>query len=264
MKTNVHIADNYLINPPNPLRVVLIGAGGTGSHMLTALARINHALLSLDHPGLIVNVYDDDRIAEANLGRQLFSASEIGFFKSVVLVNRINRFFGTNWKAITHRFADPLYNEDTYKGNVYVTCVDTAKSRFEVSKMLNDLSINSGYDRERPLYWMDLGNSRDTGQIVLSTVGRIKQPESDKFNTFDELPYITDMFREQLERADIDDDTPSCSLAEALTKQDLFINSSLANLGSSLLWQLFRDGMIFNRGMFLNLRTLISQPLKIA
>ena len=264
MKTAVHITDNFIINPPNPVTVNLIGAGGTGSQMLTALARINHALLSLNHPGLFVNVYDDDRISEANLGRQLFSESEVGFHKSVVLVNRINRFFGTNWKAITHRFADSSYTENSYKANFYITCVDTAKSRFDVSELLYELSTNSGYDRERPLYWMDLGNSRDTGQVILSTVGQIKQPESEKFSPIGELPFITEMFRDQLENADQYENTPSCSLAEALTKQDLFINSAVANLGASLLWQLFREGMIFNRGIFLNLGTFITQPLKVA
>jgi PRTRC genetic system ThiF family protein len=231
--------------------------------MLTALSRINYALLKLNPPGLSVTVYDDDRISEANIGRQLFAESEIGLHKSVALINRLNRFFGTNWKAETHRFGNDLYNIDKYRANLFISCVDTAKPRFEISELLYDLSIGSGYDRERPLYWMDLGNSRDTGQVVLSTIGNIKQPESEKYNTVADLPFITEMFRDQLEQADKLDDTPSCSLAEALTKQDLFINSSVATLGASLLWQLFQQGMIFNRGMFVNLKSFITQPLKL-
>jgi hypothetical protein len=35
-----------------------------------------------------------------------------------------------------------------------------------------------------------------------------------------------------------DSNEPSCSLAEALEKQDLFINSTLANMAASLLWNL--------------------------
>lgn len=264
MKTHIHITDNYLINPPNPVTVNLIGAGGTGSQMLTALARINHALLNLGHPGLMVNVSDDDRISHANLGRQLFSESEVGLFKSVVLVNRLNRFFGTHWKAKAHRFGDDLFVGDSYRANVYISCVDTAKSRFEISEMLYDFSYRDSYNREKPFYWMDLGNSKDTGQVVLSTIGEIKQPESEKYSTVSELPFITDMFREQLEKADQFDETPSCSLAEALTKQDLFINSSVATFGASLLWQLFQQGMIFNRGVFVNLKTFITQPLKLS
>ena len=261
--TPVHITDNYLINPPNPISVNLIGAGGTGSQMLTALARINHALLSLNHPGLAVTVFDDDRVSEANLGRQLFAETEIGFHKSVVLVNRINRFFGTNWKAVTNRFADGMPDEKKAKANLYVTCVDTAAARFHISEILYSLGKSGRYDRERPLYWMDMGNSRFTGQVILATVGSIKQPESELYRPVENLPFITEMFRDQLEQADQTDDTPSCSLAEALSKQDLFINSAVANLGASLLWQLFREGMIFNRGMFLNLRTFITQPLKV-
>ena len=49
----------------------LIGAGGTGSQVLTALARMNHALTELNHAGLSVRLWDDDVITEANLGRQL-------------------------------------------------------------------------------------------------------------------------------------------------------------------------------------------------
>lgn len=30
MKTAIHFTDNYLINPPNPILVNLIGVGGTG------------------------------------------------------------------------------------------------------------------------------------------------------------------------------------------------------------------------------------------
>jgi len=60
------------------------------------------------------------------------------------------------------------------------------------------------------------------------------------------------------------DDTPSCSLAEALEKQELFINSALAQMGCSLLWSLFRYGMTEYRGFFLNLGNFQSQPLKVA
>jgi PRTRC genetic system ThiF family protein len=247
----VHITDNHLINPPNPITVNLVGAGGTGSQMLTALARM-------------VTVFDDDHVSEANLGRQLFAETEVGFYKSVVLVNRINRFFGTNWKAIDHRFADGIRDDNRAKANLYISCVDTAAARFNISEMLYNLEKSQRYDRARPLYWMDMGNSRYTGQVILSTIGSIKQPESELYKPVGRLPFITEMFRDQLEQADRADDTPSCSLAEALMKQDLFINSAVANLGASLLWQLFREGMIFNRGMFINLKTFITQPLKVA
>jgi hypothetical protein len=97
---------------------------------------------------------------------------------------------------------------------------------------------------------------------MLSTVGKLEQPQSEKFNPIGELPLVTEEFKYLLDEAD-GDDMPSCSMAEALAKQDLFINSTLAQIGASLLWQLFREGMISNRGFFLNLKDFRLQPLKI-
>jgi len=87
--TAIHFTDNYLINPTNPVTVTLIGAGGTGSQLLTALARMNHALVALGHAGLHVSLYDDDVVTEANLGRQLFADAELGQYKAAALINRI-------------------------------------------------------------------------------------------------------------------------------------------------------------------------------
>jgi hypothetical protein len=86
----------------------------------------------------------------------------------------------------------------------------------------------------------------------------------EKYRTVSIMPMVTDEFRELLGQADAADNTPSCSVAEALTKQDLFINPTLANEGASLLWQLFREGMIFNRGFFLNLNDFRTMPIKVA
>ncbi|MEH3112189.1 hypothetical protein [Pedobacter terrae] len=46
-KTAVHFTDNVLISPTNPISVNLIGAGGTGSKVLTALMEINESLIAL-------------------------------------------------------------------------------------------------------------------------------------------------------------------------------------------------------------------------
>lgn len=266
MKKPVHITASYLINPTNPVTVNLLGCGGTGSQLLTNLARLHTALLALGHPGLMVYAYDDDTVSEANLGRQLFAEAEIGLFKAVVLVNRINRFFGTNWKAVNRRY-DADYAETHLqegKANVFLTCVDNAASRFAIGSLLAGFKNYRSYERNRPLYWMDLGNSQHTGQVILSSIGEHRQPESQKYAPVGNLPFVTELYPDLLTAADATDTTPSCSLAEALTKQDLFINSTLAHMGASLLWQLFKDGILFNRGFFLNLPELRTQPLKVS
>lgn len=265
-KTRVHYTAPYLLNPTNPLSLNLIGAGGTGSQMLTLLARMNHAMTQLGHPGFDLRLWDGDQVSEANLGRQLFAASELGLNKAVALINRTNRFFGTNWKAtpVNYGWAEiEKKRENIAPANLFISCIDTLKARMGISQMLTALEKSHANHRNQAYYWMDFGNSQQTGQVILSTVGKLPQPESQQFEPVGELPFVTKEFAGLLQAADTGDDTPSCSLAEALTKQDLFINSTLANLGSSLLWNMMRTGMTHHRGLFLNLNTFRTVPLPI-
>ncbi len=263
-KQKIHFTDSDLINPTNPILVNLIGAGGTGSKVLTALMEMNHSLIELGHAGLQIRLWDDDVITQANLGRQRFAECEIGLYKSVALINRANRFSGTNWKAETVKFEkDRLDKLPENAGvSIYISCVDSVKARFGIADILNILNNGKAYSN-RPRYWLDFGNSQHTGQILLSTIGKIQQPNSEKYETVESLPFVTDEFGELLKQSEQQDDTPSCSLAEALEKQDLFINSSLAQMGCSLLWGLFRYGMTEYRGFFHNLKDFRTHPIKV-
>lgn len=263
MKTKIHFTDPYLISPTNPVTVNLIGAGGTGSKVLTALMEMQHSLTALGHAGLSVRLWDDDVITNANLGRQRFAPSEAGLYKSVALINRANRFMGTNWKAETVKFQRDSFGKlpENAKATIYITCTDSVHSRFETADILKNTSQRN--HRDDPKYWIDFGNSTCTGQVILSTAGEIAQPKSEKFETVACLPFVTEEFGELLNQSEALDDTPSCSLAEALEKQDLFINSALAQMGCSLLWSLFREGMTANRGFFLNLKDFRSQPITV-
>jgi len=53
-----------------------------------------------------------------------------------------------------------------------------------------------------------------------------------------------------------EDQGSSCSLAEALTKQDMFINYTLAQWGCNILWKLISKGQIERQGLFLNFDTM--------
>lgn len=262
-KTRMHFTHNYVLHPTNPLIVNVIGAGGTGSHMMQALARLNHSLIALGHPGLMIYLYDDDKVTVANLGRQLFSQCDIGQYKAAVLVNRINRSIGASFKAMPFRYCMKKKKRLAYDGAAHITisCVDTVDARFDIAAILQQLG--SEESASKPLYWLDLGNSKSSGQVLLSTIGKIQQPNSRKFETVAELPFITDQYKNLLQQPAEADNTPSCSLAEALNKQDLFINSSLANMASSLLWGLFREGLTAYKGFFMNLKDFRTVPIPV-
>ena len=221
------------------VNVVLIGAGGTGSHMLTGLAQLHHAMLALGHPGgLNVTVYDDDVVSVTNVGRQMFFPSDVGHNKADVLVNRINMAMGVNWRSVPDRFEKTVAHTDLVIG-----CVDNRATR----KFLH------GQKPWSPIYWLDMGNMQSGGQIILGEIGRGKS-----------LPNVGDLFPETIDDSlDAVDDTPSCSMAEALEKQSLFINRGMALFGLNLLSELFRFGQIDYHGVFVNLKTARTTPLKI-
>lgn len=260
----VHYTDSYLINPQHPVTVNLIGAGGTGSQVLTCLARLDITLRALGHPGLFVTLYDPDEVTEANIGRQLFSYSDFGLNKAICLVSRVNNFFGNDWKAVPGLFPASAKDGRTENmANITITCTDNVKSRLDTWNFLKAIrDINSYTDYKTPLYWMDFGNAQTTGQVIMGTVPKkIPQPKSEQYQTVESLKVITQYVKYSAVK--VEESGPSCSLAEALQKQDLFINSTLAQLGCNILWKMFRQGMIDNQGMYMNLDTMKVNPIPV-
>ena len=247
-----HYTHNYILNPPHELTVAVIGCGGTGSQVLTALGRMNYALRQLGHPGLLVTVYDGDVVTDANCGRQLFSEQDIGHNKAETLVTRLNMFFGTRWDCV-----QDMYNDNSPTANIVISCVDTVKARKMIAFRLRQQSI---YAEDKVLYWLDFGNTADSGQAVLGTAGRkVEQPKG-KRGCIAMLPSVNDLF--DLSQLSDKHGGPSCSLAQALTRQDLFVNSTLTNLGMDLLWNLFK-GVITIHGVYMNLASMNVNPIKV-
>lgn len=243
----IHSIDSSLL--VRAVKVVLVGAGGTGSHFLRRLANMHLALIELGHPaGLDVKVIDPDTVTKANVGRQNFWPSDVGQSKSAILVNRCNMMMQTDWAAQQAYVA-----EDTRFGDVDIVigCVDNRKGRAAILTAMR----KSIY---RTAYWMDVGNRAHDGQVILGQV----VPGKTKLEN--RLPHVADLYPEIIDASlDDTDDTPSCSLAEALQKQSLFINDTMANAACNLLWELLRYGEIKHHGQFVNIKTGRVTPLPI-
>lgn len=255
-KQKVHFIAPYFLNPVHRIRVDLIGAGGSGSQMFSALSRINAALEGLGHPGLYVRVYDPDIVEAPNIGRQLFSPSEIGRNKAVALVSRFNRAFGTDWDAVPAKWSLP--DEDRERANIIISCVDNLATRKKIAEVFEGSGDIA--DEYRTWYWLDLGNARRTGQAVLGSAD-IAQPKVRGVEAVRHLPLFTQCF--DVDSIDEKESGPSCSMAEALRKQDLFVNSVLVQLSGSLLWSLLRESRISVRGFYMNLETLTCLPMEL-
>lgn len=235
------------------VRILVAGAGGTGSQMLTGLGRLNAGMRALGHPGLDVIAYDPDEVSVANLGRQLFAHCDIGHNKAEVLITRLNVWFGTAWEAVPLKFTPgrtPWYEGAT----IAITCVDTAAARVSIGKALSEMP-------RVPVYWLDLGNRASDGQVVLGVPPRDKEHALYEFR----LPTVLELFPEiategkRLDR----DNGPSCSLAQALERQRMFVNQAVCIPAFELLEQIFRNGRIHWHGQFVNLATGRSVPIPV-
>lgn len=217
----------------DPVSITVIGAGGNGSHFLYALAALQDVLLQLRGQMLEVNVIDFDKVEKHNCGRQLYFSQEIGMNKAKAITGRINRSYGYDWSGEDYKVTDKPNGPPN--SNIVVTCVDNIATRKIIAGMARNKAEKkrSYHDHETWLYWLDLGNGKSTGNIVLGTVGQ---------NAENSLPDVFGIFPGLGDQQE--DDTPSCGMAEALLKQDLYINKVVATMACHLLKELFTKSTI--------------------
>jgi PRTRC genetic system ThiF family protein len=233
------------------VHVALAGAGGSGSLMLSGLARLDAAIRALGHPGLDVTVYDPDDVSEANLGRQLFAPADVGHNKATVLVTRTNAWYGTRWNAQPYAFDPETRRPGANAIGIVVSCVDSARARIRIGQLIGRLGMT-------PYYWLDLGNRAADGQVVLGI-----PPQDDEHRRYVyRLPTVLEIYPE-LATAEEKDQGPSCSLAQALERQELFVNQAVVTPALQLLWLVFRYGRTNWCGAFVNLKTGRMAPLPV-
>jgi len=231
------------------VRVLVVGCGGNGSAIAAGLPYVHQALLAYGHPeGLHVTLLDPDVISQTNCVRQPFSQSEIGLYKSVVLANRLNLFWGLDWQGVPERL-DPKRRLDGV--DIVIGCVDTRKARAAIAKCAEEWSEGD--------YWLDLGNNANAGQFILGEpLNRRNRRHRLRLRTASEL------FPEVIQGELDGDGLPSCSAAEALDRQEPFVNPTLANHALALLARLFRYGALSYHGAFVSLSSLAGvQALRI-
>lgn len=252
------------------INVHVVGAGGNGAQFVNGLARMHMSLLALGHPhGFNVTLFDSDVVTEANIGRQLFSHGDVGQPKAHVIINRLNHFYALNWRAVAHRWhtAPPDHNRDSERHHCHfvVGCVDSAASRRQIESHAGQVGAD---------YWLDMGNEAKTGQVILGEVLGAWTRKGRRYWEYDEdrdktkkraprLPTVMDLYKQLRNPKLKEDDTPSCSLAGALERQDLFINQTVATFALNLLWRFFRTGALDIHGYFINLESGVVNALAV-
>jgi PRTRC genetic system ThiF family protein len=250
-----HLIDPELLN--RRVQVHLVGVGGNGAQMAACLARLDIAMRALGHPGgLHVKTFDADRVSEANVGRQLYSRADVGRFKSLVTIHRLNQFYGLDWDAYPFRYEEyPRSGDHGPAGDIVVSCVDARGARRAIhARLFEPYSACH--------YWLDLGNREATANCVLGEPPHThrRKPEG----IAPRLPCVTELFPELLDETIPDDNKPSCSVRMSLTAQGLFINDVVVRFAAQLLYELFSKGRIAQHGVLINLDSKRCGPIDVA
>jgi PRTRC genetic system ThiF family protein len=231
---------SYLLDPcgngrPGPVEdatVVLVGCGGTGAYLAEAVCR-----LLIGRQGSL-HLVDHDRVEPHNVARQAFDDRDVGKFKAQVLAERLARRFR---RVVGYSVAP--YDADLH-GHVFgelgglrllVGAVDNAAARRAIAATLD--GGRDPFARRPPTWWMDLGNGRNSGQVLLGSATRREllrgafDPESGLCRA---LPAPS------LQRPDLLEAPPApaprldCAEAVAAEEQSGTVNQVVAALGAAV------------------------------
>ncbi len=234
-----HTLPKSLWRREQPLQVLLVGAGGNGSAVLLGLPYLHQAMKVWGYAGgLDVMLADGDLVSETNCVRQPFAAADVGLNKAVVLINRVNLFWGLTWQAHPGHFHKDSLRTTSPGPHLLIGCVDTRAARQAILSAVTRTNDST-------LYWLDLGNNASSGQFVLG------QPlNAANRRSAARLRTVAELYPEIADAEAGEDPLPSCSAAEALERQEPFINQVLATSALAMLARLFRYGALTHHGGF--------------
>jgi PRTRC genetic system ThiF family protein len=240
-----------------PVKILMLGAGGTGGHVAPHLYRLLH---SLDRPVEII-LADGDIVEQKNLVRQNFITADLGRNKAQVLAERYATAFGMETLYIPEfiecedRLAE-LVRPDVYQPSPY-----SYRQRETLSILIGAVDNNRSrqlchqvFQKADNLIYLDSGNGEFTGQVVCGIRRNGKTRCKPVGDVYPDVLDDTDKFPTEL----------SCAEAAVSAPQSIAANIIAATAVVSFLYNILVLGSIeVSRVTFstksLNLKSNISK-----
>ena len=234
------------------IRITLVGCGGTGSHIATGLGAIAHHL----YAPLDITLIDPDTVETKNVGRQQFTASDVGKAKVEVLALRLAAAYG-RVSRVSKRAVDAL-DFQTLDDNVLhlaIGAVDNPAGRAVIAHAVKRAAGN--------LWWLDCGNENASGQVLLGNLADAKQMRGAcALGLVKQLPAPHVVYPDLIASARIPKRAASCAELTAAGAQGLMVNRMVAAWALELL-----DAFLTNRlhwfGQRFDLRYGNTSPLML-
>jgi PRTRC genetic system ThiF family protein len=237
-----------------PVKILMLGAGGTGGHIAPHLYRLLHTL----ERSVKVIIADADIVEEKNLVRQNFIASDLGRNKAQVLAERYASAFGMEVQYIPEfiesrdRLSE-LVKPDTYPARPYsqqrlegysilIGAVDNNRSRQVCHQV---------FKAAESLIYIDSGNGEYTGQVVCG----IRRKSRTYYKPVGEI------YPDVLESADKFPSQLSCAEAAISAPQSIAANIMAAAAVVSYIYNILVLGIIEVRSVTFSTKTVNLKPV---
>ncbi|QQS33566.1 MAG: ThiF family adenylyltransferase [Acidobacteriota bacterium] len=162
----------------NTLRFVVVGAGGTGSFVVPALARLIFELKEQQNKSAEMLIVDPDVVENGNIPRSNFCFAEVGRYKAQTLAERVSMAWGIETSFSCEKFDPDKHlkssNSDYRNLTIIVGCVDNYLARREMHRALDEFR---SYGDASRAWWIDGGNGKTSGQVLLGSTTKRLKPE---------------------------------------------------------------------------------------
>lgn len=204
-----------------PVKIVMLGAGGTGGHIAPHIYRL---LYALDRPSRFI-ICDGDKVEFKNLVRQNFSPADLGENKAKILAERYAAVFGMEAEYLPAFVEDldtltTLIHADGWAGE-YSRYPTVREQAILIGAVDNDKSrqlCHKAFLKAENLIYIDSGNGEFSGQVVCGVRRNGRTVRKPVGGVFPELLKVQDRFPSEL----------SCAEASLADPQSMAANITAA------------------------------------
>lgn len=260
---NMERTYRVLLGEVNRFRIMLVGAGGTGSSLALALAGLAY---HARQKGIRValTLVDHDKIQAGNVGRQQFGVAGAlsGDVPKVVdLALRLNAAYGLDIAAWPQKYSADMARGWFHHGaggrdcaHLVIGCVDHHSGRREIAK-----TVAAYHGR---VWALDSGNDRWSGQVLIGNVTDVSQIQ------FDHLGLCTGLPSPYLQEPDLlapetTEQPQSCAEMTLIGEQSLMVNKMAAAIAAHYCFNFILRRQVVQMASYFNLEPTVMTAVPI-